>query len=148
MPANSDPIFSRVGSISAIAVTAANTSSQGGGTIATDIFKAFTADATNGGLIQFGYWILCESTINTASTATVGRVFISSVSSGATTSTDTWMYDERALASQTPSSTVAGTKILVPFNFAIDPGFTILVTNHAAPAANTHWKFVVVGGKY
>ena len=34
-------------------------------------------------------------------------------------------------------------KIIVPFNFAIDPSYTILATNHAAPAANTHWTFVI-----
>jgi hypothetical protein len=148
MAANNDPIYSKVGDIQAVAVTAANTSSQGGGTIGTDIFKAFEADATNGGYVRELRFNLGESTIATASTATVGRVFVSSVTSGATTSSNTHLIAEVALASQTPSSTVAGVPICIPLNFALPPGYTILVTNHAAPAANTHWKATVFGGKY
>jgi hypothetical protein len=148
MPANNDPIYSRLGDIQAVAVTAANTSSQGGGTIGTDIFLAFQADATNGGYVREIRFSLAESTISTASTGTVGRVFVSSVSSGATTSSNTHLICEVALATQTPSSTVAAVPICVPLNFALPAGWTILVTNHAAPAANTHWKAVTFGGKY
>lgn len=148
MPGNTDPLYSRVGAIQAIAVTAANTSSQGGGTIATDIFLAFSPDTTNGSFIREIMWVLGESTIATASTATVGRIFISSVGSGATTSSNTHLFREIALPSQTPSSTLAGVPIVVPCNFMLQPDQFILVTNHAAPAANTHWKAVTFGGKY
>lgn len=148
MPANTDPIYSKAGLYNAIAVTAANTSSQGGGTVATDIFLAFTADATNGSFVRELIWTLGESTINTASTATVGRVFISTVGSGSTTSSNTHLFREVALASQTPSSTVAGAPIVIPLNFVLPAGYYILVTNHAAPAANTHWKAMVFGGQY
>jgi hypothetical protein len=148
MPGNVDPIWSRVGDIQGVGVSAANTSSQGGGTIGTDIFKAFEADATNGGYVREVRWSLGETTIATASTATVGRVFVSSVTSGATTTTNTHLIAEVALASQTPSSTLPGVPIVVPLDFALPPGYTILVTNHAAPAANTQWKAVVFGGKY
>lgn len=148
MPANTDPIYTKVGAFGAVAVTAANTSSQGSGTIATDIFKAFTADATNGSFVREVRWVLAESTIATASTATVGRVFISSITSGTTTSSDTHLWSEVALAAQTPSSTVAGVPIVIPMNIMLPPGYTILATNHAAPAANTHWKLEVVAGNY
>lgn len=148
MPGNNDPIWSKVGDIQAVAVSAANTSSQGGGTIGTDIFLAFQADATNGGYVRELRWTLGETTIATASTATVGRVFVSSVTSGATTTSNTHQIAEVALASQTPTATVAGIPISVPLNFALPAGWTILVTNHAAPAANTQWKAVVFGGKY
>ncbi len=148
MAANTSPIFSLLGAFGAVAVTAANTSSQGGGTIGTDIFKAFTADATNGSYVSQLRWVLCESTIATASTATVGRVFISSITSGTTTSSDTHLWQEVALSSQTPSSTVAAVPVVIPVNIALPPGYTILATNHAAPAANTHWKLEVVGGNY
>lgn len=148
MAANTDPIYSKAGLISAVAVTAANTSSQGGGTVATDIFLAFTADATNGSFVREVRWSLAESTIATASTATVGRVFISTITSGTTTSSDTHLWQEVALASQTPSSTAAGVPIVIPMNIMLPAGYTILVTNHAAPAANTHWKAIVIGGKY
>jgi hypothetical protein len=147
MPGNVDPIWSREGDIQAVAVTAANTSSQGGGTIGTDIFKAFQADATNGGYVRELRWSLAETT-STASTATVGRVFISSVTSGATTSSNTHLIAEVALATQTPSGTLPGVPVVVPLDFALPPGYTILVTNNVIPVANTHWKAVVFGGKY
>lgn len=148
MPANTEPIFSKAGLIGAVAVTAANTSSQGGGTIGTDIFLAFTADATNGSFVRDVTWSLAESTIATASTATVGRVFISTQGSGSTTSSNTHLFREIALASQTPSSTVPGIPIVIPMNIILPAGYYILVTNHAAPAANTHWKAIVTGGAY
>lgn len=148
MPGNNDPIWSKQGDIQGVAITAANTSSQGGGTIGTDIFLAFQADAINGGYVRELRLSLAESVIATASTATVARVFKSSVTSGTTTSSNTHLIAEVTLASQTPTSTAAGVPVVVPLNFALDPGHTILVTNHAAPAANTHWKAVVFGGKY
>jgi hypothetical protein len=146
--ANTDPPWTRAAGFGPIAVTAANTSSQGGGTIATDIFLAFTADATNGSYISRVEWILGESTIATTSTGTVGRIFISTQTSGATTSANTHLWREVALIAQTPSSTLAGVPIIVPANFWLKAGQTILVTNHAAPAANTHWKAMVFGGDY
>ena len=149
MPGNIDPIYSKVGfNGTPLAVTAANTSSQGGGTIATDIWLIWTSDATNGGFCQGVQFSLAESTIATASTATVGRVFWSTVTSGATASTDTHLIAEVALVTQTPSSTLAGVPIWIPINKAFDAGVTILVTNHAAPVANTHWKALPFGGKY
>lgn len=149
MAANNDPIFSKIGAINAVAVTAANTSSQGGGTVGTDIFKAFTADATNGSFVREVRWSAAASAAGTATTATVGRVFVSSITSGSTTSSDTHLIAEVTLASQTADSTSAATfPVVVPLNFALPAGYTILVTTHAAPAANTHWKVVVFGGNY
>lgn len=148
MAANTDPIFTKAGVIGAVAVTAANTSSQGGGTIGTDIFLAFTADATNGSFVREVRFSLAESTIGTASTATVGRVFISSVTSGTTTSSNTHLWQEVALISQAPSTTAASAPVVIPLNIMLPASYTILVTNHAAPAANTHWKAIVIGGNY
>ena len=45
MSANRVPIFTKNGTRGSVLVTAANTSSQGGGTVATDIFLCFTAGA-------------------------------------------------------------------------------------------------------
>lgn len=146
--ANSDPIFTRNGALSSVLVTAANTSSQGGGTIATDIFKAFTADATNGSYVQRVRW-LPTATAPTTTTATVGRVFISSVTSGTTTSANTWLWDEVVLpATAADNASAAVTEFDIILGFALNPGYTILVTNHAAPAANTAWRATVVAGDY
>ena len=148
MPANTDPIFTRLGAIKSALVTAANTSSQGGGTIGTDIFLAFTADATNGSFIQ-RVRFSPTATAPTTTTATVGRVFISSVASGATTSANTFLFQEVALiATAADNATASAQPIDIVLGFAIDPGFTILVTNHAAPVAATAWRALVIGGPY
>lgn len=149
MPGNSDPIYSRVGKVSAVAATAANTSSQGGGTIGTDIFKAFEADATNGSFVRDIRFMPTSTVAATSTTATVARVFISSVTSGATTNANTHLYAEAALASQTADQTTSGVyPVVIPLNIALPPSYTILITNHAAPGANTQWKAIVTGGDY
>ena len=148
MPANTDPIFSRNGSIKSVLVTAANASSQGGGTIGTDIFLAYTADATNGSFIQRVRFI-ATATAPTTTTATVGRVFISSVASGATTSANTFLFQEVALvATAADNATASAQPIDVVLGFALPLGYTILVTNHAAPVAATAWRALVIGGDY
>ena len=147
MPANTDPIYSRLAQLGFVAVTQANTSTQGGGTIGTDIFLAFTADSTNGSFVQYGMWVLAESTLGLSANS-VGSVFISTQASGATTSSNTHLYRSVALPAQTPSTTVAMVPIIVPFNFSLEASQTLLVTNTVAPNANQHWKFVVVAGKY
>jgi hypothetical protein len=148
MPANIDPIYTKNGEISSVLVTAANTSSAGGGTIGTDIFLAFTADATNGSFVQRVRFIPV-ATAATSTTATVGRVFISSVTSGATTSANTFLIGEITLpVVAADNATTAVIWFDIPIGFAINPSYTILVTNHAAPAANTNWRAVVMAGDY
>lgn len=148
MPGNTDPIFTKNGKINGVLVTAANTSSQGGGTIGTDIFLAFTADATNGSFVQ-RVRLIPTATTPTATTATVARIFLSSVTSGATTSANTHLWDELTLPSvNADNASAAVPEFDIMLGFALPPGWTILVTNHAAPAANTAWKAVVVAGDY
>jgi len=148
MPGNSDPIFIKVGKNPSVLVTAANTSSQGGGTVGTDIFLAFTADATNGSFVRRVEWIPTATT-PTTTTATVGRVFLSSVSSGATTSANTRLIAEVTLpATAADNASAAVFPTSVPLDIVLAPGETILVTNHAAPAASTAWRANVIGGDY
>ena len=76
-------------------------------------------------------------------------MFISSVTSGATTSANTFIVGEitlPAIAADNASTGVIWFDVML--GFAIDPSFTVLVTNHAAPAANTAWRAVVVAGDY
>jgi pyruvoyl-dependent arginine decarboxylase (PvlArgDC) len=148
MAGNATPNFTKNGNINSVLVTAANTSSQGGGTIATDIFKAFTADSTNGSYVERVDWI-ATGTAATTTTGTVARVFISSVTSGATTSSNTWLIGEVALpAIGADNASTAVNVLSVPVGFRIPAGYTILVTNHAAPATNTAWRANVIGGDY
>lgn len=148
MPANTDPIWSKNARLESILVTAANTSSQGGGTIATDIFKAATADVTNGSLIRFIRWIPTATT-PTTTTATVGRVFLSSVTSGATTSANTHLVAELTLpAIAADNASSAAVWFDCCRDLTVPAGWTVLVTNHAAPAANTGWRAVVSLGDF
>lgn len=148
MPANIDPIFTKVGNVGSVLITAANTSSQGGGTIGTDIFLVCTGDDTNGTLIQRIRFIPTATT-PTTTTATVGRVFITTQDSGATTSANTYLWDEVTLpAVASDNASAAVLKFDLPFGFALKPGQNILATCHAAPAANTAWRVVAVAGDY
>ena len=149
MPANSDPIFTKNVKTSSVLVTAANTSSQGGGTVATDIFLLGTADATNGSYIRKVRMIPTASVAATTTTATVARIFISTVSSGATTSANTRLIAEVSLAAiPAAHSTTAVFWQDLAVNEPIGAGESILVTNHAAPAASTAWRFVMFYGDY
>ena len=148
MAANSNPRFTKIGKISSVLVTAANTSSQGGGTVATDIFLAFTADATNGSFVE-RVRLIPTATAATTTTASVARVFVSSVASGATTSANTYLVAEVTLpAIAADNASTAVQPFDIPLGFALPASGTILVTNHAAPAANTAWRAVVIGGDY
>lgn len=150
MPANNDPIYSRVGALGTpLNITAANTSSQGGGTIGTDIFKVFESDATNGSFVREVRFTATATVAATATTATVARIFLSTQSTGSTTSSNTHLIGEIALASQSADNTTNATyPVIYPLNIPVPPGYSILVTNHAAPAANTAWKCIVIGGNY
>lgn len=149
MTANTSPIFALTPNVSGIAPTAACTKSDGTGTIATDIFKAWTAGA-NGAFVTRIRFSAVATTAGTATGATVGRVFLSSKTSGATTGgTDTYAIGEVALPVTTADSTSAPVApIELALNVPVPAGWTILVTNHAAPASNTNWQTTVFGGDF
>lgn len=148
MASNISPNFTKNGVFSSVLVTAANTSSQGGGTIGTDIFKVVTADASNGTYVD-RVDFMPTATTPTTTTATVGRVFISSVTSGATTSANTMLYGEVVLpATNADNASTSVAPISVPLGFRLPAGYTILVTNHAAPAANTNWRANAIAGDF
>ena len=148
MTANFNPVYSLTANVAGATPTAANTQSGGVGTIATDIFKAFTAGA-EGAYVSRMICTPFATVAATATTATVIRVFLSSKTSGATTAADTMLIAEAAVASQSAdSSTTAVIPTSIPINMAIPANYTILVTLHAAPAANTGWHCVVAGGNW
>jgi hypothetical protein len=147
MPANTSPIFTSVPDFSAVRITAANTSSAGGGTVGTDIFLAYSPGA-NGSYLQKIRFSLVESTIGTASAACVLRVFLSTQSSGSTTASNTWLIQEVVAATQTPSNTLSASPIDIPLNFAIPSNYFVLVSASVAPTANTNWNANVFAGDY
>lgn len=127
----------------------ANTKSDGTGTIGTDSVVAKRADGTtvwtagaNGSFLRSIIWTPVGTTANTATTATVGRAYRSTKSSGATTGgTDTLLLRETTLGAQTADSlSAAASAVVVPVNEVLDPSDTLLVSIHAAPSANTSWQ--------
>ena len=148
MPGNPTPIYSKVGAYGQVRVTAGQAYSNGVGTIGTDMFLAFTADATNGSFVQRVRWSAVSSNVAAPTAATVGRVFITSNTIVANTTTCN-LFQEVALPSVTAgSSSVATYPVDIPMNIALPPGYGILVTNHSSPAANTAWVASVVAGNY
>lgn len=147
MPANTSPLFSLTPNVGTTAATAANTSSAGGGTVATDIFKAFTAGANGSWVSRIRFHAV--ATTPTTTTATVARVFVSTVGSSTTAATNTFLVAEVNLpATAADSATVATNPVDVPLNIAVPSGSFIHITNHAAPAANSQWDVTVYGGDY
>lgn len=152
MAVNNDPLLAGKGNVG-VAVwlpsLTANTKSDGTGTIGTDMVKCFTADSTYGAFVQKVRLHPQASVAATSTTATVARIFISSITSGATTNANTFLWAEVALAAQTAAqTTTAALPIEIPLGFALPAGYTILVSMHAAPATNTSWSIHVIGGDY
>jgi hypothetical protein len=151
MAANTAPIFTLTPKVSGTRITAAQNNSQGSGTVGTDIFLGFSA-GTNGSYLQKVRFTLGGATANTASTAAVLRIYLSTVNTGSTTSSNTWLYQEVTAAPQTPNvvTTLTGATypIDVPLNFAIPTGYYILVGSSAVTSANTVWVSNIFGGDY
>lgn len=133
--------------ISSVRVTAANTSSQGGGTIGTDIFLAGSTGAS--GTFVDRVRFSPTATTPTSTTATVARVFYSTQSSGATANTNTFLLGELTLPSVSADNASASAPVFdLPVNMSLPTGYYILVTHHAAPAANTAWVATMIGADY
>jgi predicted benzoate:H+ symporter BenE len=127
-----------------VRVTAANTSSEGGGTIATDIFLVGTVDATNGSYINFVRITARSATAATTMTQSCVRVFTSTQSSGVTTSANTNLLVEKQMPVMVADATVIPTWYFdVPVMQWIPAGLSILATSHQALAVNT-----VIGVEY
>jgi hypothetical protein len=137
MPANNDPIYSRLADIQWTGNnTAANTAKDGTGTVLT----AFTADATNGGFVQ--RIIAKPAGTNVAS---VARVFINNGSTSATAGNNVYAFDID-LPATTLSETATMMVVERPINLALPAGYKLIMTMGTAVAAG--WNFSAVGGKY
>ena len=151
MVANNAPIFSEAPFISSavwLPATTANTKSDGSGTIGTDMLLLHTPGA-DGSFLARLRCMPVASVAATATTASIIRVYLSTVSSGATTSANTKLIAEMAAVSQTADAT--GTAVLpldIPLGFPIPATSFVLVSMHHAAAANTAWEFVLMGGNY
>ncbi len=148
MPANTAPIYTLTPDVTGVVIGTQNTRSDGNGTIGTDIWLAFTAGA-EGSFVSKIRFTPIASVAATATAATVLRIFIATVSSGSTTSSNCRLFQEIAAGAQTAAQTTTATFFHeIPLNFALPAGHTILVTTHIANNANTNWMALVFGGDY
>lgn len=149
MAGNATPQFCKNGTLGTPVVpSAANTDGSGVGTIGTNIFLFLTADATNGSFVE-SVQLTPQATTPTSTTASVARIFASSQTAGATTSANTHLLAEVVLPNVSAGNAlVANNPISVPLGMRLPPGWALLVTNHAAPAANTGWKTMAIAGDY
>lgn len=152
MAANTAPIYTltpKNGFAAWLSSTTANTKSDGTGTIGTDMLLAYTAGAS-GAFINKVRLNPAGTTAATATTATVARIYRSTLTSGATTGgTNTWQLAEVACPAQTSDQTTTATNFLeVPLGIALAPNETILVSMHHAAASATLWMFNVFASDY
>lgn len=150
MPANTSPIFSLTPNVSSVTLTttAANTKSDGAGTVGTDIFKVFTTGA-NGSFINKIRFMSVASAANTTGVATTLRVFISSVGSSTTSASDTFLIGEVSVpAIASDNSTNATNYYDFVINAALPTSKFIHVSQHVAQTTNQNWIATAFGGDY
>lgn len=150
MPANTSPIFSLTPNVGSVSITtaAANVKSSGAGTLASDIFKAFTAGA-NGSFIQKLRFMSVASAAAVTGVATTLRVFLSTVGSGSTTAADTFLVGEISVPAISSSHSTNATNYYdLILNMAIPAGMFIHVSQHVAQTANQNWVATAIGGDY
>jgi len=145
MAANTAPIYSIAGDVNSVAALnsglvvgpTANTAQDGSGTL----YKAFTAGA-NGSYVQKIRFRPVGSPV-----ATVARVFISS--SGTTSATATWLYDEITLPAVTVSQTAGSSVFELPLNFALNATYTLWITfGTSTGSTGTGYSVVTIAGDY
>lgn len=151
MPANNDPIYSKAADIQtpgALVQAAASVVYNGSGTIGTDVYKVWQADATNGGFLQKARVKYCANA-TTAPNACVMKFFLSSASSGAVTDANCWLIDEIAIpTSGSLTTTTTAPSYDVPFGFAVPAGYCLLVKITVAQPASCGFQVTGIGGKY
>lgn len=145
MPANIEPIYSRLGDVSTdgttgMAQTFTTAAADYDGTTATHNKVVFTADATNGGFIQ-----RLRFKAKGTNTASVARIFINNGSTPATAANNSF-YGEITLPATTASAVAATMDLDYNLNIALPAGFKILVGLGTTVAAG--WVCSPIAGKY
>jgi hypothetical protein len=155
MAANTAPIFTDiplVGRAVWLAASTANTDSDGSGTIGTDMMLLLTP-GVDGSFLNRVRFIPAAIVAATGTTASIHRLFLSTQSSGATTSANTTLIAEYAAPAQTAGQTTVSVQpIDVPLGFYIPGSATtplyLLWSMHHAAAANTLWHAACFAGSY
>lgn len=144
MPANTLPIYSKIGDVSNNATTGMNqlvTLAANDYTgIGANNSLAFTADATNGSFVQR---IRFKS--GGTNVASVARIFLNNGSTNGTAANNCF-YGEVSLPATTAIATAATIEVDYAMNFALPAGFRIYWGLGTAVAAG--WVAAVIAGKY
>lgn len=144
MPGNSEPIYTRVGDVSANGTTgmpADLTTATGDYTgVSANHQLVFTADATNGGFVS-----RLRFQAKGTNTASVARIYFNNGSTNTTASNNAF-FGQISLPGTTAINTAATVEIDYPMNVALPPGFRIYVGLGTTVAAG--WVCTAIGGKY
>lgn len=142
MAANTTPIYSKAPDIQGIGaiVTANNTKDITSGTS----YLVFTADATNGGLVDH-IRIKADPANNTA--ATVFRFFLNNGSTTGT-ATNSFFIGELSIPANTASATAALPDFIYPVGFPLPAGWKIYCTVGTAPGGSGQFTATAIGGKF
>lgn len=151
MAANTAPIYPHTVRSPGVSITSTTTAlvrTDGVGTIGTDLLLLSTA-GTDGTFYRQVNIKPCATTAATNTTATVIRVFKSTVTSGATTAGNTQLLGEV----QIPSVSAANTTIplpdfIIPLNIALEAGHTLLIATSVATGASVTFACVAIAGDY
>jgi len=119
------------------------------GTIGTDIYLLFTADATEGGYVR-GVSVKYAANGTTTSIACVLKLWLSTVNTGTPTiGTQAWLLAEIPLpATGALSATNPAPDFYIPLNRPLKPGQYLLGKITVSQGANTGWLAIVDAGKY
>jgi hypothetical protein len=151
MAVNTSPIYTLIPKVGFGTLTGniAHARSDGVGTIATDLFLCFTADATDGSYVDRIRMSYTATTPTTFAATTVIRIYISSVTSGATTAANTVLFQEVSTAAVPAANATNSTNYIeIPCGFVLPPSYTILAGIHTNMTANTRMQILVFGGDY
>lgn len=148
MPGNPQPIFSRVGDVTAnsgavstgkmgmtLTIVAGDYTGQNGNNQI-----VFTSDATNGSFIQKLRFKALGTNV-----ATVARIYLNNGGSQALANNNAFI-GEISLPATTAIATAATVDLEYPLNIALNPGFQVLCGLGTAVAAG--WVVTGIGGKY
>lgn len=142
MPANTDPIYSKLGDIqwAESMVTAHNVVDLTSGTS----YLVWTADATNGGFLKS---IRIKVNPAASSAATVVRIWINNGSTLGTAANSA-LFAELGIPATTTTATAALPDFEIPMNIALPAGYRVYATLGTAPGGSAELTAVGIGGKY
>jgi hypothetical protein len=149
MAGNQAPIFSKVAAMGYTPNGAMGTATSGSYGLVTDYVGTqtnnaiiFTADATNGGFVQR----IRFKAVGT-NAAAVARIYVNN-GSATTTANNNYFYGEMSLPATTASSNSATPDLDYLMNFALPPGYKILVGISSASSLASGWVPTVIAGSY